>query len=143
MEKAGGPMDQVSVAVSAEKRLILVTLAGHPKPASIIAMLDEVDALIARDRSLRVLIDETELRPSFVGPGDVGRYVAAWKRSTALRAARLAVFTPNLAMYGLNRMFTSLADAEGRVDVFRDRASALAWLNRPGDEPKQLDRPGA
>ena len=64
MGRAGSAMDKVSVAVSAEERLILVTLAGHPWPGSIIAMLGELDALIAGDRSLRVLIDETDLRAS-------------------------------------------------------------------------------
>jgi hypothetical protein len=140
---ASSPTGVVSVTVSAEEHLIHVTLAGRPWPGSIIAMLGQLDQLIAGDRSLRVLIDETELRPSFVGPGDIGRFVGAWKRGTALRAARLAVFTPNLAMYGLNRMFTSLANAEGRVSVFHGRVAALAWLNGPGEEPTQVDRPQA
>jgi hypothetical protein len=129
MGGTSSPTDVVTVTVSAEERLILVTLAGHPWPGAIVEMLDELDRLIAGDRSLRVLIDETELRPSFVGPGDIGRFVAAWKRGTALRAARLAVFTPNLAMYGLNRMFVGLANAEGRVNVFHGRAAAVAWLD--------------
>jgi hypothetical protein len=32
-------------------------------------------------------------------------------------------------MYGLNRMFTGLANAEGRVNVFHGRAAAVAWLD--------------
>jgi hypothetical protein len=137
MESPSSPSGVVSVTVSAEEHLILVTLAGHPWPGSIIEMLYELDRLIAGDRSLRVLIDETDLRPSFVGPGDIGRFVAAWRRGSDLQAAHLAVFTPNLAMYGLNRMFAGLANAEGRVSVFHGRAAALAWLNGVGDEPNR------
>jgi hypothetical protein len=120
---------EISVDVSTDEHLILVKLSGRPEADSIVLMLDQIDALVAHDVSLRILIDETELRPSFVGPGDIGRFVAAWKRGAALRAATLAVFTPNLAMYGLNRMFQLLADEEDRVRVFHNRADAMAWLS--------------
>ena len=95
-------------------------------------LVERFYAGIEQDALLRVLIDETELGPGFVGPADIGRFVGAWKRSAALRSTRIAVFTSNLAIYGLNRMFQGLANAEGQVRVFRDRAPALAWLN---DEP--------
>lgn len=85
MGRASSPTDVVTVTVSPEEHLILVTLAGHPWPGSIVDMLGELDRLIADDRSLRVLIDETDLRPSFVGPGDIGRFVAAWKRGADLQ----------------------------------------------------------
>jgi len=39
------------------------------------------------------------------------------------------VFVANIAMYGLNRMFQGLAEAEGNVRVFPDRAQAVAWLD--------------
>ena len=107
----------------------MVKLSGRPQPDSIVQMLDQLDALVAHDRSRRILIDENELRPSFVGPGDIARFVAAWRRGAALRAATLVVFTSNSAMYGLNRMFQLLADEEDRVRVFHDRAAAMAWLN--------------
>ena len=126
-----GETDSISVEVSMPERLILVKLSGQPHPAAVVEMLNTLGTLTAGDASLRVLIDETELSPSFVGPGDINRFVKAWKRATALRATKLAVFTANLAMYGLNRMFQLLADAEGRVQVFHDRAQAVAWLNGP------------
>lgn len=131
--------NQISVEVSRPERLILVKLSGRPKPESIVKMLDELNTLIAQDASLRVLIDEDDLRPSFIGPGDIGRFVNAWKRGTALRSTRIAVFTSNLAMSGLNRMFQGLANARGRVDVFHDRAQALSWLNEAG--PASPDPP--
>ena len=54
--------------------------------------------------------------------------------------ARLALFTPNLAMYGLNRMFAGLANAEGWVSVFHGREAALAWLDDVGS-PYGPNRP--
>src|SRR5690348_9034141 len=108
---------QISIGVSSDERLILVKISGGPRPAAIIRMLDELDRLVAQDQSLRVLIDEVDLRPSVFGPGDIGQFVAAWRRSAALRSTRIAVFVTNLAMYGLNRMFQGLANAGDRVSV--------------------------
>ena len=39
------------------------------------------------------------------------------------------MFVSNIAMYGLNRMFQGLANADDRVGVFHDRGHAVAWLN--------------
>ena len=122
---AGG----VTVEVVPDEHVIHVTLRGMPAADAIVAMLERLDALLTADPSLRVLIDENDLRPSFVGPGDIGRFAHAWRQGKALRAARLAVFVANIAMYGLNRMFQGVADAEGNVRVFHDRAHAMAWLD--------------
>jgi hypothetical protein len=119
---------QIAVQLVSDQRLIMVKLSGAPKPEAIIGMLDELDALVGKDPSLQVLIDETDLGPTFIGPGDIARFVAAWRRGTALRSTRIAVFASNLAMYGLNRMFQGLANSKDRVGVFRDRASAETWL---------------
>jgi hypothetical protein len=96
-------------------------------------MLKELDALVAQDPTLRVLIDETELRPTLFTPGDIGRFADVWGHAAALRSTRLAIFVTNPAMYGLNRMFQSMADAHGRMEAFRDLSSALAWLQEAGD----------
>lgn len=119
----------VTVDISNDEHLILVKLRGQPAPGEIVRMLEKLNTLIANDASLRVLIDENDLRPSFVGPGDIGLFVQAWRKGKALRATRLAVFVTNPAMYGLNRMFQGLADAEGKVRVFHDRAHAIEWLD--------------
>ena len=39
------------------------------------------------------------------------------------------MFVSNIAMYGLNRMFQGLANADDRVGVFHDRSHAIAWLD--------------
>ncbi len=107
-----------------------VRLSGRAEAERILRLLDELSALAERNTSLRVLIDETGLGAGFVGPADIGRIISAWRRATALRSARTAVFASNQAIYGRNRMFQGLSgrEAEGRVSVFTDRAAATAWL---------------
>jgi len=109
----GSTHRDISIEVSSNERLILVKLHGSPSPEAIIGMLGELDRLVAQDASLRVLIDETDLR-----------------RGTALRASHIAVFVSNLAMYGLNRMFQGLANAADHVGVFHRRADAVAVAQR-------------
>ena len=46
---------------------------------------------------------------------------------TALRTARIAVFAPSLVLFGLNRMFTLIANVES-FNVFQARGDATAWL---------------
>jgi hypothetical protein len=125
----------ISVEVSKDMPVIRVKISGRPEPAAIVRMLDELNALVIQDPLLGVLIDETELQPSFVGPGDIGRFAEAWRRGTGLPASRIAVFVTNPAMYGLNRMFQGLIGhkGEGRMSVFTDRERALAWLSRVTD----------
>jgi hypothetical protein len=120
----------ISTEVSKSESLIRVKIVGRPEPAAIVSMLDELNTLVRQDPSLGILIDETELRPSFVGPGDIGRFAQAWQRGTALPGSRIAVFVSNPAMYGLNRMFQGLIGhaGEGRMSVFTDRGRAIAWL---------------
>lgn len=121
----------ISIEVAGDRHLIFVKLLGSPRPEIIIGMLEELDGLVAQDASLRVLIDETDLRPSAFGPGDIGRFADAWRRGAALRSSRIAVFVSNIAMYGLNRMFEGLANAGDHMGVFHTRREALAWLDEP------------
>jgi len=120
----------ISTDVCKDECLIRVKISGLPEPTLIVKMLDELNTLVSQDPSLGILIDETDLRPSFVGPGDIGRFAQAWRRGTALPSSRIAVFVSNPAMYGLNRMFQGLIghDGEGRMSVFTDRERAIAWL---------------
>ena len=113
-----------------EQGFTLVSLSGRAEPDTILRLLDELSALAETNASLRVLIDESGLGPGFVGPSDIQKIIAAWRRATSLRTTRVAVVASNLAIYGLNRMFQGLAgrDAEGRVRIFTDRAPATTWL---------------
>jgi hypothetical protein len=104
--------------------VMMVTLSGAATFEMIAGLLRELDAR----RPSRVLIDEGGLRPGLIGPAQIGQIVAEWRKASALRAARVAVLAPNPVIYGLNRMFQGLANAEGRIAVFSGRAEALAWL---------------
>ena len=106
----------------------LVKLSGRAQAETIVRLLEELNALAERDASLRVLIDETDLGAGLVGPSDIGRIAQAWKKAAALRSVRIAAFTTNPVIYGLNRMFQGLAHGAERVSVFSDRARARAWL---------------
>ena len=71
-----------------------------------------------------MLIDETDFGAGFVGPSDIGRIAQAWRKAAPLRSIRIAAFSSNPVIYGLNRMFQGLAEGAERVSVFNDRARA-------------------
>ena len=123
-------MSSYQIEPSTDERFTFVKLSGRAEAETILKLLDELSVLAERNTSLRVLIDETSLGAGFIGPADIGRIIAAWRRATSLGSTRIAVFVSNLAIYGLNRMFQGLGgrDAEAHVSVFTDRAAATAWL---------------
>jgi hypothetical protein len=104
-----------------------VHLEGAASFETITALLRELDALAPR----LVLLDESGLRPGMVSPAHIKDIAEQWRKAAALRSARIAVFTPNLVIYGLNRMFQGFADAADRVRVFTSQAEARAWLLSP------------
>ena len=119
---------------------IVVSLSGRAEPETVLRLLEELRTLAEGNASLRVLIDENRLGPGFIGPADIQKILAAWRRATSLRTTRVAVVASNLAIYGLNRMFQGLAgrDAEGRVRVFTDRAPATSWLLDANPTPEDM-----
>lgn len=86
---------EVSMKVSKTERLIRVKVSGRPPQESIVMMLNMLNTTVEQNSSLSVLVDETELDPRFVGPGDMARFVAAWRGGRALRSTNLAVFVSN------------------------------------------------
>ena len=123
-----------------DRGVIVVCLSGRAEAKTILQLLDELSTLAQGNASLRVLIDETGLGPGFVGPTDIQKILAAWRRATSLRTTRVAVLASNLAIYGLNRMFQGLAgrDAEGRVRIFTNKAPATAWLLEAETLPQEV-----
>jgi hypothetical protein len=118
----------ITIEVAKDTGLILVGLSGAPRQEAIVRMLDELNTIATREGSSGVLIDETALDPAVVGPGDMERFVQAWRGGSALRSIRLAVLVSNPAMFGLNRQFEALTEGHGDISVFTDRAAASAWL---------------
>lgn len=111
---------------------IAVTLSGALRAATILALLDSLE--IARPAF--VLIDESELKVGLIGPGDIQRIAHQWSIAKNLRDAAIAVVAPNPVVYGLNRMFQLVSNADTRLAVFWVRPAAVEWLSaldRPAD----------
>ena len=85
----------ITIEVAKDAGLILVGLSGAPGQEAIVRMLDELNTIATREGSSGVLIDETALDPAVVGPGDMERFVQAWRGGSALRSIRLAVLVSN------------------------------------------------
>ena len=133
-------MYEIDRNVHDAKGFIQVALSGRAEPDTILRLLEELRTIAEGNPSLRVLIDESHLGPGFIGPADIQKIIAAWRRATSLRTTRVAVVASNLAIYGLNRMFQGLAgrDAEGRVRIFTDRAPASTWLLDANPTPEDM-----
>jgi len=80
-----------------------------------------------------VLIDESELKVGLFAPTDIQRIAQAWSSAERLRRAPIAVLAPNPVVYGLNRMFQLVSDADTRLSVFWNRAAAFDWLDDSRD----------
>jgi hypothetical protein len=111
---------------------IAVTLTGALRAATILTLLDSLEVA----EPAFVLIDESELKVGLIGPGDIQRIAHRWSIAKNLRDAAIAVVAPNPVVYGLNRMFQLVSDADTRLAVFWNRAAAVNWvgtLDRPAD----------
>jgi hypothetical protein len=121
-----------SYTISSDAGLVLVTLAGRLTYETIAAMLEELDELATAGLpdKVNVLIDESDASPGLLRIAEIRRWIARWRKATALKEGRIAVVAPTIVMYGLNRMAHAVAGAEseGHLEVFRDRGEALAWL---------------
>ncbi|HEY8861716.1 MAG TPA: hypothetical protein VIN37_06485, partial [Candidatus Limnocylindria bacterium] len=107
---------------------LAVTLSGAARTASILALLDALDDA----NPAFVLIDESELKVSLIGPSDIQRIAQRWSRADALRGAAIAVVAPNKVVYGMNRMFQLVSNADTRLAVFWTRQAAVAWVGELG-----------
>ena len=104
---------------------IAVTLSGALRAATILGLLDSLE--IAEPAF--VLIDESELKVGLIGPGDIQRIAHQWSIAKNLRDAAIAVVAPNPVVYGLNRMFQLVSNADTRLAVFWDRPAAVEWIS--------------
>jgi len=107
-----------------------VTLSGPADPASVHALLAELQALARQRGTLRILVDETALQPGLMGFSDMSEIVQDWRTAPDLRASRIAVLAANPIVRGLNQVFRLLANLERKdsLNAFSERADAVAWL---------------
>jgi hypothetical protein len=113
-----------------DQEVVVVELSGRANYETISSLLAELNLRIEQRTALRVLMDESDLQAGFMGASQVRDLADRWKATSALHAARIAVYAPGLTIFGLNRMFQGLAgkDAEDTISVFRNRVDAIAWL---------------
>jgi hypothetical protein len=123
---------QIESLAEAGGDIVVVKLTGHADPASVHALISELQILghAHREGMLRILVDESELQPGLVGFDDIADMVHDWRTSPALRSSRIAIIAANPFIRGLNQMFRVLANLERKdsLNAFTKRADAVAWL---------------
>jgi hypothetical protein len=123
---------EIGSVVQDDAEITLVRLSGQAERPNILALLTELQGLARLRGSLRVLIDETDMKPGLMGFNDIHEIVNDWRSSAGLGSSRIAVIAVNPFVRGLNQMFRIVANLEGRasVNAFSKRADAMAWLMR-------------
>jgi hypothetical protein len=115
----------VTYRVDGERRLLVVTLAGLVTKKDLDELAEAVANDGAVDHSWPALVDASTLSPSGITTG----MLRARADITHQEPVPVAVVAPTDVVFGLARMFQMMSEGRGnRVEVFRDTASALAWL---------------
>ena len=119
-----------------DAEITVVELTGHADRANIHGLLAELQGLALQRGVLRILVDETAMRPGLLGFNDIHDLVNDWRTATALKTSRIAVVASHPIVRGLNQAFRALANLErkGSMSAFSKRADAVAWL--VGGDPK-------
>ena len=113
-----------------DRDVLTVPLSGTVRTGSITALLEELEVR----GPAAVLIDLTDLDVGLISPADIARIARRWADADRLRCASIAVIAPNPVVYGLNRMFQLVSNADGRLSVFWNRADAIDWLEVSSDQ---------
>lgn len=119
-----------------DAEITVVELTGHADRANIQGLLAELQGLAKQRGDLRILVDETAMRPGLMGFNDIHDLVNDWRSATALKTSRIAVVAGHPIVRGLNQAFRALANLErkGSMSAFSKRSDAVAWL--VGGDPK-------
>ena len=109
--------------------IVVAKLIGQAERDTL-ARLNRELAVMASGGGIRILLDESELRPGLILPYDVPGIVDQWRSLLARPNVRLAALAPNPIIYGLNRLGLSMAARQtgDRVAVFQRRDDAIEWL---------------
>ena len=123
---------QVRTILEGNDEITIVELSGHADRANIQKLLAEMQGLAEQQGPLRVLVDETSMRPGLMGFNDIHDLVNDWRTATGLKASRIAVVARHPIVRGLNQAFRALANLErkGLMSAFSQRTDAIAWLVR-------------
>ena len=118
----------VQYEVDVERRLVMTTVGGVVSAADMVAYQAELVADARFSPSFDTLM---EFLPHsvFTGTGDDIRQLA--QSTPSAPGMRRAYVVANDLHFGLSRMAQEYADMMGKeVELFRDRAAALDWLDR-------------
>ena len=123
---------QLRTILEGNDEITVVELSGHADRANIQKLLAELQGLAEQRGPLRILVDETRMRPGLLGFNDIHDLVNDWRTATGLKASRIAVVAQNPIVRGLNQAFRALANLErkGLMSAFSQRTDAIAWLVR-------------
>jgi hypothetical protein len=110
--------------VDESRKLILIALEGRVIDADLVDLSRTVRANPALAAGYGVLYDSTAVTEMLVS--------AELVRSLGVGARKdtnpVAFVVANPTLFGLARMYQILSDADSRIRIFHDEASALAWL---------------
>jgi hypothetical protein len=122
----------ISTVHEGSDEITVVELSGHADRANIQGLLAELQGLAKQRGVLRILVDETAMRPGLMGFNDIHDLVNDWRTATGLKASRIAVVAQNPIVRGLNQAFRALANLErkGFMSAFSQRTDAIARLVR-------------
>jgi len=127
---------QIRTILEGHDEITVVELSGHADRANIQGLLAELQSRAKQRGVLRILVDETAMRPGVMGFNDIHDLVNDWRSATSLKTSRIAVVAVHPIVRGLNQAFRTLANLErkGSMSAFSKRTDAVAWL--VGGDPK-------
>ena len=117
--------------VLGDRAIVVAKIIGQADGDTLARLSRELSPMAERG-DLRVLLDETDLRPGIVLPQDVRGIVDQFRSLLARPNVRFAALATNPIVYGLNRVGLAIVarDTAGRVAVFSKREEAVEWLIR-------------
>lgn len=118
--------------------LVVVKARGVTDLSEILAMSEHLRSDPLFSSEYDALMDDSELMDP--PTGDELRRLAEPRVQPGRADVKLAVIAPADLTYGISRMHQMMAEAREphEVQVFRDRRSALAWLEREDAEVEKV-----
>jgi hypothetical protein len=121
-----------------EQRLMVMCLWGTSSADEILGVSEELRSDPLFSTAYDALVDNTNVEHPPTGAEL--RKLAEPRMFMMREDAKLAVVAPADATYGTSRMHQLLTEFRSplRIEVFRDRPSALAWLGREGVDIERI-----
>jgi hypothetical protein len=121
-----------------EQKLMVLCLWGTSTAADILSLSEALRRDPEFSEDYDALVDNTSVEHP--PTGSELRMLAEPRMFMMRPDAKLAVVAPADATYGTSRMHQLLTEFRSpmRIEVFRDRSSALKWLDREGLDIEQI-----